>query len=150
MEMSAGMWIDLHIPELKSPLAPGFGQTGFLLGRPNKHLRLTLLTWTAPMCPVATLDAWDVQLGNPPPTALLLSYHSGHTYRVFNMSWQEGTGGLHQCPYTWLGPPPQAITLFFDWMMIIWLVNTWAVDLPCCWICEWQVLTGIIKPVHDH
>lgn len=125
-EMSAGLWIHLHIRELKSPLAPGLGQTKFLPGQSNKRSRLTLLTRTAPTCPVAevaALDAWDVRLGFA-PTALLLCYHSGDTYRAFNLRrcvvrrWGE----MHQCPQTC--PPIARRHTYSFFLFTKWLIRS--------------------------
>lgn len=123
IEIPAGVRIHLHIPELKSPLAPGFGQSEFLLGRSNKHLHLTLLTLTAPMCPIAALVPEMPDWNTPPPTALLLCCTSGDTSRVFNMSWQEGmrygvgagSGGMSG-PTPDQDPRPLRDHPFFFWL----------------------------------
>lgn len=143
MELSAGVWIHLHIPELKSPLAPGFGQTEFPLGQSNWCLRLTSLTQTAPMCPVGARDAWDVRLGEK-LAVLLLCQHSGTQTGYLMRVDMKVQGMASGCSYTWPGPPPSPSgdLTFLERMMIMWLVNTGAVDLPRCWICKWQVLTG--------
>lgn len=99
MEMSAGVWIHLHIPELKSPLAPGFGQTEFLLGRSNKRLHLTLLTRTAPTCPVA---AWDVRLGEKTrplsSSAITRGTHTGCLTWVDKKVWGTVRGRVASVP----------------------------------------------------
>lgn len=79
----------------------------------KQSLRLTLLTWTALMCPVGALDAWDVWLGKTPcfPPLLLLR----DKQRVFNTSWQEEynlKGWQNQCSYTCPESPPGHLHTF--------------------------------------
>lgn len=76
-------------------------------------LRLTLLTWTALMCPVGALDASDVWLGKTPcfPSLLLLK----DTQRVFYTSWQEKyklKWWQNHCSYTCSESPPGDLHTF--------------------------------------
>lgn len=116
-------------------------------------LRLTLLTWTALMCPVGALDASEVWLGKIPcfPPLLLLK----DTQRVFNMSWQENfklKWWQNQCSYTCSESPPGDLhTFFFYIVMTEWLRKT-NLQLTSClaWlICSGDRLQVCIKtPCH--
>lgn len=85
------------------------------LVKPNLPI-LTLLTWTALMCPVGALDARDVRQGKTPRVPPLL-FIQGRMLRVSNVTWQKQfklKGITNNVPTPAPNPLQESVTLLWQ------------------------------------